>query len=188
MLAATRASIRGSRSDAYPAGRLAAQGAVAWVTKEKGAQLASIGRRGWWRVKSSIADEVEHRVASSLGERLTGVDDHLAEAIARLQSATDRTEAGLTATATLLAELGREVSELKDTMAVQVDVENQTTALLGRLVQAATARLEQVEEILKDSLSEIGESPKPTGARIARLRESSPDIGSSAEPASVSRS
>jgi hypothetical protein len=45
--------------------------------------------------------------------------------------------------------LRREIAELHDIVAVQVDVGNQTTEMFGRLVADATARLEVVEDALR---------------------------------------
>ena len=53
-----------------------------------------------------------------------------------------------------LAVLRREMAELADIVTVQVDVGNQTTELLGRLLATTSARL----ELLEDSLGQLSAS------------------------------
>jgi len=96
--------------------------------------VASIGRRGWRQVKTSLAGEVEVRVAPPLAE--------LVARVSQLQDATADIAGSL-------AVLRRELAELADVVTVQVDVGNQTTELFGRLLATASNRLEVVEDSLR---------------------------------------
>jgi len=48
-----------------------------------------------------------------------------------------------------IAELAAQIAELQDIITVQIDVGNQTLELLGRLLETSNARLEAVEESLR---------------------------------------
>ena len=102
--------------------------------------MASTGRRSWRQVKTGVARELRARVAPPLGE--------LIARIAELQDAT-------AAISGSLAVLRREMAELSDIVAVQVDVGNQTTELLGRLLATTSDRLDLLEDrldLLEDAL------------------------------------
>lgn len=95
--------------------------------------MASTGRRSWRQVKTSLTRELKARVAPPL-----------AELIARVTELQDTTAA----IAGSLAVLRREMAELTDVITVQVDVGNQTTELLGRLLATTSDRLDLVEDAL----------------------------------------
>jgi ABC-type transporter Mla subunit MlaD len=63
----------------------------------------------------------------------------LGEPIGRANARLGAIEAQLTA-------LSEEVRELRSIVGTQVDVENQSTALLGQLLRSATTRIEELEE------------------------------------------
>ena len=93
--------------------------------------MPSVARSGWRRAKSGIADEVAARLQEREEEILRQLGDVFKE-IVRLSSE--------------VAEISKRVAELADTVSVQVDVENQSTELLGRLLAQARARLDALEE------------------------------------------
>jgi len=96
--------------------------------------VTSIGRRGWSQAKSSLTTKFDGRVTVPLADVL--------ERVIQLQ---------------------RQVDELTRVVTMQVDVGNQTTELLGRLLAASSDRLDAVE----DSLSQLtpGASTRPEAAR-----------------------
>lgn len=122
--------------------------------------MASLARRGWRRAKSSIAEETAARLAErqaallgELPQAMKDLCDTLRERQDLVLSQLPAVFAQLTEIANTLAslsstvdELGKRVSELAGTVAVQVDVENQSTELLGRLLAQARARLDALEE------------------------------------------
>jgi len=103
--------------------------------------VPSIARKGWHRVRSSVAGEVTPRV----GAEVDRVETHLIEAIDRLQASIDRLQSVADALAGSLAVMRREMADLQDTVAVQSDVQAQTTELFGRLIQSASNRLDEIE-------------------------------------------
>jgi 2-phospho-L-lactate guanylyltransferase (CobY/MobA/RfbA family) len=82
--------------------------------------VASIGHQGWRQVKTNLAAKIDGRVAPPLAE--------LVERVAQLQD---------------------EIAELKDIVTVQADVANQTTELVGRLLAAASSRIDSLEDSLR---------------------------------------
>ena len=96
--------------------------------------MPSVARSGWRRAKSSIADEVAARMeghAAREQEILRQLTDVFKE-IVRLSEE--------------VSQLSRRVADLAATVSVQVDVDNQSTELLGRLLAQARARLDALEE------------------------------------------
>lgn len=96
--------------------------------------MASTGHRSWRQVSTILAREARARIAPPLDELITRITE--------LQDAT-------AAISGSLAVMRREMAELHDIVAVQVDVGNQTTELFGRLLADASARLETLEEDLR---------------------------------------
>ena len=82
--------------------------------------MASIGRRGWRQAKTSLTTKFDRRVTLPLADVL--------ERVTQLQN---------------------QVAELTDIVKVQVEMGNQTTELLGRLLATASSRLEAVEDSLR---------------------------------------
>jgi Fic family protein len=82
--------------------------------------VASIGRRGWRQAKTSLTTKFDRRVTLPLADAL--------ERVTQLQD---------------------QVAELTDIVKVQVEMGNQTTELLGRLLATASSRLEAVEDSLR---------------------------------------
>jgi len=97
--------------------------------------VASIGRRGWRQVKTSLAGEVEARLAESINA------------------------------------LHREIAELTELLKVEIEVGNETTELLGRLLKTASNRLDVVE----DSLRELGAGGAMAAGAPAGAPGGSPD-------------
>ncbi|MGO9150965.1 MAG: hypothetical protein ACLP1E_01805 [Acidimicrobiales bacterium] len=82
--------------------------------------VASIGQRGWRQAKTSLTTKFDRRVTLPLADAL--------ERVTQLQN---------------------QVAELTDIVKVQVEMGNQTTELLGRLLATASSRLEAVEDSLR---------------------------------------
>jgi archaellum component FlaC len=85
--------------------------------------VASAPRQLWRRAKLQVADDVRARLDSDLGElrgRLEAIEDRLA-----------KLEAG--------------VASIKDMLSAQVDMENESDELLGRLLGRIEGRIEQLE-------------------------------------------
>ena len=82
--------------------------------------MASIGRGGWRQAKTSLTTKFDRRVTLPLADAL--------ERVTQLQN---------------------QVAELTDIVKVQVEMGNQTTELLGRLLATASSRLEAVEDSLR---------------------------------------
>jgi hypothetical protein len=105
--------------------------------------VASIARRGWQRVKLSFADEVAARSVERDAELFRQMSDVFRE-LARLSVD--------------IGAVWRSVEELRATLAplvnaatVEVDAEQESTELLGRLLQSTRARLDVLEEATKTS-------------------------------------
>jgi hypothetical protein len=97
--------------------------------------VTSIGRRGWSQAKSSLTTKFDGRVTLPLADVL--------ERVVQLQG---------------------QVEELTRVVTMQVEVGNQTTELLGRLLATSTARLEVLEDSLPGA-SRSSRAPSPaTGA------------------------
>lgn len=87
---------------------------------------SSTARSGWRETTTRLA----RRAASSIVGHQRSVDARL-EAVERH-----------------LASIDAQLRELREIAATQVDVENQSTELLGRLLRAATSRIEDLEELV----------------------------------------
>ncbi|MGH9303900.1 MAG: hypothetical protein ACRDZ5_05730 [Acidimicrobiales bacterium] len=122
--------------------------------------------RGWQRMKVSLADEVHSRLARAeldsaereaemlrqqsdvfseltrLAETLGGLHGKVDALHAKL----DALHAKLDAAATAVEAELRELRELRDILSVQLDAENQSQELLGRLLSSARSRLDALEE------------------------------------------
>jgi hypothetical protein len=85
---------------------------------------SSTPRPGWRRTTTGIA----RRAASTIVGHQRSVDQRL-DAIERR-----------------LADIDGQLRELREIAETQVDVENQSTELLGRLLRAATSRIDVLEE------------------------------------------
>lgn len=85
---------------------------------------SSTGRSGWRETTTRLA----RRAASSIVGHQRSVD-------ARLDAIEQH-----------LARIDGQLRELREIAETQVDVENQGTELLGRLLRAATSRIEDLEE------------------------------------------
>jgi hypothetical protein len=118
--------------------------------------VASTGHRSWRQVKSGLARKLKGGVARPFAD--------LTARVSELQDAT-------AAIAGSLAVLRREMAELADVVAVQVDVGNQTTELLGRLLATTSARLELLEDSLGQlAASEVTALPETNGKTEAAAR------------------
>ena len=132
--------------------------------------MASNGRRSWRQVKTTLKGEVKARVAPPL-----------AELIARVAELQDSTAA----IAGSLAVLRREIAELTDIVTVQVEVGNQTTELLGRLLATTSERLEVVEDSLRQlSGGDPKARPRSNGNVEAQRTATAAKASSSPEDAS----
>jgi len=122
--------------------------------------VASIGRRGWRQAKSALTTKFDRRLTLPLADTL--------ERVTRLQD---------------------QVGELTEIIREQVDMANQTTELLGRLLATASGRLDAVEESLVQITAAgmtpagVGE-PGAGGSTKSQLRE---EAGVSSAPEAPSR-
>jgi len=126
---------------------------------EEGRRVALV-RRGWRRVRTSLADEVALRVQEALGdyearerERFSELVAQLALVLAQLSDVFKELALISEANGEMRGALGSMderlsagLAELGDTVEVSLDVDNQSTELLGRLLASARARLEALEE------------------------------------------
>ncbi len=109
--------------------------------------MASIGRRGWRRAKTSLTTKFDKRVTLPLADVL--------ERVTRLQD---------------------QVAELTDIVRTQVRMANETTELLGRLLATASSRLDAVEDSLARIRAAPAPGPgaiplRPGGPTASRPRE-----------------
>ena len=127
--------------------------------------MTSIGRRGLSQAKSSLATKFDGRVTLPLADVLDRV-----------------------------IQLQDQVAELTRIVTVQIDVANQTTELLGRLLATSSSRLEAVEDTLARLAPDEAEARRPQEhpgktasregrrqgtcrrARLAALRRGSQDV------------
>jgi len=100
--------------------------------------VTSIGRRGLSQAKSSLATKFDGRVTLPLADVL--------ERVIQLQD---------------------QVEELTRIVTVQIDVSNQTTELLGRLLATASSRLDAVEDNLRQPTPA---EPPPSGSAPSKER------------------
>ena len=111
--------------------------------------MTSIGRRGWSQAKAGLTTKFDGRVTLPLADVL--------ERVVQLQGQLD---------------------ELTRIVTTQVEVETQTTELLGRLLATSAARLDALE----DSLSHL--APPPVGStRSPEGRPRTKAAGKSLPPA-----
>jgi hypothetical protein len=94
--------------------------------------VTSIGRRGWSQAKSSLTTKFDGRVTVPLADVL--------ERVIQLQ---------------------RQLDELTRIVTMQVDVGNQTTELLGRLLATSSDRLDAVEDSLSQLVPPASSAPGP---------------------------
>jgi hypothetical protein len=94
--------------------------------------VTSIGRRGWSQAKSSLTTKLDGRITLPLADVLDRVVD-----------------------------LQAQLEELTRIVTTQVEVGNQTTELLGRLLATSTARLEALETALGSRAASPVEKPSP---------------------------
>jgi len=104
--------------------------------------VTSIGRRGWSQAKSSLTTKFDGRVTVPLADVL--------ERVIQLQD---------------------QVDELTRIVTMQVDVGNQATELLGRLLATSSARLDAIE----DSLHERPPAPESPRGPAGRPRTRAAD-------------
>ncbi len=104
----------------------------------------------WRRLKASLANEIQARTETSLAdhaEREVEVLRQLADVFKELallsQSLGDIGRA--------VAALERQLAEIRETVGMNLDVDGQSTELLGRLLASTRARLEAVEEAVRSS-------------------------------------
>jgi septal ring factor EnvC (AmiA/AmiB activator) len=100
-------------------------------------------------VKSSLADEVEARVAARQDELLRQMADvfkelaHLSVDIGAIWRSVEGLRVQIDAQAAVLA-------EILDMTTVRMGVENESTEILGRLLQSARSRLDVLEEAVQN--------------------------------------
>ncbi len=114
--------------------------------------MAPIGRRGWRQAKTSLTTKFDRRVTVPLADAL--------ERVTQLQN---------------------QVAELTDIVKVQVEMGNQTTELLGRLLATASSRLEAVEDSLRQVTAAGVTAAGVTAAGSSESTENQPrdDAGTS---------
>jgi len=111
--------------------------------------VASIGRGGWRQAKTSLTTKFDRRVTLPLADAL--------ERVTQLQN---------------------QVAELTDIVKVQVEMSNQTTELLGRLLVTASSRLEAVE----DSLRQVTAAEMTAAGVTAAGSSEAEDVPASEDP------
>jgi len=112
--------------------------------------VASAARRGWRRVKSSLADEVVARTTGEDNEILRQLSDVFSE-LARLSRDVGAVWRAVEDMSTRFNAHAAELAALVDAVNAQVDTDYQSTEILGRLLQSTRARLEVVEEALQST-------------------------------------
>jgi len=117
--------------------------------------VASIGRRGWRQAKTSLTTKFDRRVTLPLADAL--------ERVTQLQN---------------------QVAELTDIVKVQVEMSNQTTELLGRLLVTASSRLEAVEDSLRQVTAAEMTAAGVTAAGSSESTENQPRDEAGASSAS----
>jgi len=107
--------------------------------------VASVARRGWRRVKSSLADEVVARTDQREAEILRQLSDVFSE-LARLSRDVGAVWRALEDISSRLNEQAAATAALVDSVNIQIDTDYQSTEILGRLLQSTRARLDVLEE------------------------------------------
>jgi len=106
--------------------------------------VASVARRSWHRVKSSLADEVEARVAARQEELLRQLSDvfkelaHISVDLGAVWQSLEALRLQVDAQAVVL-------DDVLEMTTVRLGVANESTELLGRLLQSARSRLDVLE-------------------------------------------
>jgi hypothetical protein len=96
--------------------------------------MTSSGRRLWRRAKRGIADEVHARFEpdrDAFAERLSALEKAVADVLDALSG-----EVG---------SLKCDVTALREALAAQLDMENESSELIGRLLVRLAARVEDLE-------------------------------------------
>ncbi|MHB8243800.1 MAG: hypothetical protein ACYDGN_00410 [Acidimicrobiales bacterium] len=97
--------------------------------------MASASRAAWRRIKRSIAGQVAADVAPLVEVQTRDVAARLAAVDAQLEAMRAQ-----------LAAMADQMHDLREIAGTQVDIENQSTELLGRLLRSATSRIDELEE------------------------------------------
>lgn len=107
--------------------------------------MATLPRRGIQHARQAVVDEIASKVnagGAEASDRLFGIE----AAAGRIERLLYETGARFDALETRIGELVAEIQDLRRSLDLVVDVGNESTELLGRLLRAATARLEDLEE------------------------------------------
>lgn len=107
--------------------------------------MATLPRRGIQHAKQVVVDEIASKVnagGAEAADRLFGIEAAAGRIERLLHEMGDRFDA----LDTRIGELATEIQDLRHSLDLVVDVGNESTELLGRLLRAATARLEDLEE------------------------------------------
>jgi hypothetical protein len=118
--------------------------------------VTSIGRRGWSQAKSSLTTKFDGRVTVPLADVL--------ERVIQLQS---------------------QIDELTRVVTLQVDVGNQTTELLGRLLATSSDRLDALEASISHLTPQAATAPET--AKSAQRQSRAKPVGKPAGSADPSR-
>jgi hypothetical protein len=94
--------------------------------------VTSIGRRGWSQAKSSLTSKFDGRVTLPLADVL--------ERVVQLQAQMD---------------------ELTRLLTTQLEVNNQTTELFGRILATSSSRLDAIEDELRHGAPQTAATKKP---------------------------
>ena len=118
--------------------------------------MASIGRRGWRQAKTSLTTKFDKRFTLPLADAI----EHLTQ-------------------------LQGQVAALTDIVKVQVEMSNQTTELLGRLLATASGRLDAVEDSLRQitttGMTTTGMTPLGSSDRTENQPRDKPGASSSSQ-------
>lgn len=90
--------------------------------------MASAPHTAWRRIRTSVATQVTKDIVPLLDERTTSLHARL-----------DGLEAGM-------RQIEERLRDLREIASTQVDIENQSSELVGRLLRSATDRIEELEE------------------------------------------
>lgn len=125
-------------------------------------------RRGWGRVRTSLGDEVSRRVREALADyevreaesrrRVQDIAEQVASVLAQLTDVFKELKLISEANGEMRRALGAmdervsaQLAALGDTVDASLDVDHQSTELLGRLLASARARLDALEEAARRS-------------------------------------
>ncbi len=104
--------------------------------------MTSIARPLWRRAKMQVADDVRSRLADDLSDTRARLEDLQRQCTALTESM-----------ATLLAEVGsirQDASDLRSALATQLDAENESNELIGRLLARLGTRVDVLEAKVVD--------------------------------------